>query len=597
MSFRARLLLAFLCLAVAPLVFFGLRARGEVTARLAEQHEARVAALADVIEEDLARESAAVAARLERLAQAMTADNRLRLALLDRTDPDRAYLLDYAARAMPLAGLDLLRVHDRDGRVLSSGHFRNEYDAVDPGLPEAIRRSGNGAVLVALPTPAGPRLGLARARRLEVGTRTLTLVGATAVDDRLLERLARGTGLEVRLEVPAAASAGRAAGTEPAAGTSFPTAEGAPEGGSGPRQARDVVVRLAGADRDTVARFVIQASSDPLDALRGRMDRWLLATLTAAAALALLLAIVVSGWVSRPLASLARRAERLDLGRLDVGFPTRRTDEIGALSRVLDRMIGRLRASAARLREAERRATIGDMARQVNHDLRNGLIPIRNVVRHLSELGRRQPDRLAAVFQERQRTLESSLEYLDALASSYARLSQRGERRPCDLNEIARQVVDDASNEARVMGETSQEARVVAELASDLPTVEADPVALRRILENLVVNAVEEVTDGDGRVVVWTRGEDGTAGGLAFGVTDTGRGMAPAERERIFEGFYTTKPDGSGLGLSIVRRLVSDLDGRIEVESEPGTGTRVTVRLPTTATTAARSTSQDGGRA
>lgn len=571
MSFRAKLLLACLPLALLPLLVFGLVAREEVTDRLGAQYEERVAALADVIERDLERESAAVAARLERLAEAMAADNRFRRAVLDREGADRAYLLDYAARAMPLAGLDLMRIQDEEGRVLSSGHFRHEYDALDPALPAALRRAEGGegggsdqreiderGVLVALPTPTGPLLGLARARTVQLGPRTLTLVGGTAVDDRFLERLARGSGLEVELLTPADEGANERTGAEEPA-------------------AREVVVRFAGTGDETAGRFVVRASADPLVALRGEMDRWLVATLAGAAALALLLVIAVSSRLSRPLAELARTAGRVDLDRPDVRFPTRRGDEIGALARVLDRMTGRLRASAAGLREAERRATIGDIARQVNHDVRNGLIPIRNVVGHLAELARRRPAELPEVFLDRQGTLQASLEYLESLATNYARLSPRADPRPCDLNALARQVAADSAGSGD--GDGRGDARVVTDLAPGLPPIHADPVALRRILQNLVVNALESLEKGDDRVVVWTRSERGSATVL-FGVSDTGKGMTDGERARIFDDFYTTKREGGGLGLSIVRRLVSDLDGRIDVESEPGAGTRVTVELP-----------------
>ncbi len=327
------------------------------------------------------------------------------------------------------------------------------------------------------------------------------------------------------------------------------------------------------------------------------MDRWLLATLAAAGALALLLAIVAADRLGRPLAELARQAGRLDLDRLDVDFPTGRADELGTLSRVLDRMTRRLRASAARLREAERRATIGDIARQVNHDLRNGLIPIRNVLDHLAGLARSRPEEVATVFLDRQGTLDASLEYLDSLAANYARLSTRPDRRPCDLNAVARRVVDDLSGtggdgDGRGEdgggeggedggGDGGEGGRLEADLAPDLPPVRADPVALRRILENLVVNALESLDGTGGRVVVWSRREDDAdPPRIAFGVTDTGPGIPTGERDRIFDDFYTTKPEGGGLGLSIVRRLVSDHDGRIAVDSAPGSGTTFTVHLP-----------------
>jgi signal transduction histidine kinase len=185
---------------------------------------------------------------------------------------------------------------------------------------------------------------------------------------------------------------------------------------------------------------------------------------------------------------------------------------------------------------------------------------------------------MPAVFLERQATLESSVRYLQSLATNYARLSPTLDKRACDVNAIARDVVADA------LAGGNAEARsvhVVTELAESLPRVLADPVALRRILENLVVNAVDSMEGRAGRVAVRTR-LDETGGGqrVLVGVEDDGRGLTATERAHIFDDFYTTKPGGTGLGLSIVRRLVADLGGRIDVESVEGRGTRFTIELP-----------------
>ncbi len=588
MSFRTRLLAAGLLLAVAPLAFFGVRARQEVSARLRALDQRRVDGLATLIQQELGRQSDAIATRLDRLAAAMADDNRLRVAVRGGTGADRAYLLDYAPRAMPLSGLDALRIQAADGRVLSSGHFRNEYDVVDPALPEALRRAGDEGALVAMPTASGSLLALARARSVRLGTGTLILVGGLTVDEAFLERLARGTGLDVTLRGAPGGEPGRA---------------GPPTGDAGSRTAHDPGPRTAGAvsgpgdyvrvvqiravdDDDGMARFEVRASSAPLAAVLRSLDRWLLVALAAAVLLALLLALLVARRLGRPIAALAGKAEALDLDRLDVSFATDRGDEIGTLSRVLDGMVARLRASAARLREAERRATIGEIARQVNHDVRNGLIPIRNVVSHLAELARDRPDELPAVFRERQQTLESSVAYLQTLASQYARLSPRAERRPCDLNAIVREVAGDtrpptppdSQQETRPASGSGRATPPVAlRLGPGLPLVTADPVALRRIVENLVVNALESLPDGRGGVTIATRPDGGA---VVLEVADTGTGMPPEERDRIFQDFYTTKERGTGLGLSIVRRLVSDLGGRITVDSSPGVGSRFRVELP-----------------
>ena len=104
-------------------------------------------------------------------------------------------------------------------------------------------------------------------------------------------------------------------------------------------------------------------------------------------------------------------------------------------------MTERLRLGAARLREAERRLATGDLARQVNHDIKNGLVPIRNVLRHLSEVARDDPAALPRVFEERRGTLESSLAYLDTLARNYARLSPAAQPAACDVNAVVEEIV------------------------------------------------------------------------------------------------------------------------------------------------------------
>jgi signal transduction histidine kinase len=117
--------------------------------------------------------------------------------------------------------------------------------------------------------------------------------------------------------------------------------------------------------------------------------------------------------------------------------------------------------------------------------------------------------------------------------------------------------------------------------------VQADPVGLRRIIENLLRNALDSLSGGaNGRVELRTTlrpsapGADPRPADIVLVVTDNGCGIPAEDRERIFADFYTTKPGGTGLGLSIVRRLVADFDGRITCESEPGRGTTFTVLLP-----------------
>jgi signal transduction histidine kinase len=138
--------------------------------------------------------------------------------------------------------------------------------------------------------------------------------------------------------------------------------------------------------------------------------------------------------------------------------------------------------------------------------------------------------------------------------------------------------------------------RVRTDLSPSVGAVLADPVALRRILENLVRNGLDAAGDGADGGGVEIRTAPGTAAGeLAGGapgpdgrggrvvritVADDGPGIPEEDRERIFRDFYTTREEGVGLGLSIVRRLVADLDGSLELETRPGVGSAFTVEFP-----------------
>jgi signal transduction histidine kinase len=194
-------------------------------------------------------------------------------------------------------------------------------------------------------------------------------------------------------------------------------------------------------------------------------------------------------------------------------------------------------------------------------------------MRHLAELERDDPGALPAVFAERRPTIDSSLAYLETLAASYQRLSPPTDRRDCDVNALIQDVAGAARAHPHVTIETN--------LAS-VPRVVGDPLAFRRILENLIANAVDSLGAQPGRIDVSTDNILGDTERRAVRVTvaDTGRGMSTDETKRIFDDFYTTKEGGTGLGLSIVRRLVMDLHGTITVDSLPGKGTRVIIDIP-----------------
>jgi signal transduction histidine kinase len=553
MKLRTQLLVGFLFGSLVPLVGLGLVVRHEMTARLTAQAQARVDELVKVVEDDVARETDEVHAALAQVRDAASSDTRFRRAAVDNVESERRYLLDYAGNAMRLAGLNMLQIQDANGRILSSGHFRNDYDRLKPELPRFLSALPDHAALVRARTAGEPLLVLAAVDSLAIGGKRFSLVGG--VEASPLHQFTGGHELQVSLWIPGEK-------------TELPDTT----------SARAIVDAIAmpyfNTETKTFRMGALRVTNDlaEIAVLRRSVDRWFIIALTITALVVVLMASWLASRISRPVAELAEQTARIDLDKLNVVFDTGRSDEVGTLAKGLGAMTSRLRESTSRLKDAERRATWGPRP-PVNHDIKNGLTPIRNVFRHIVQNADENPAQLSEVVRERSATVEESIAYLENLATNYAKLSQRGGKERCDLSEIARQVAAGARGTARI--ETS---------LGEGAMVEADPVSLRRIVENLVDNAVDSLNNGQGSVTIDTKLiRDGGRPRVQLIVADTGSGMSLAQRAHIFDDFYTTKSDGSGLGLSIVRRLVTDLHGSITVDSIEGQGSEFTVEFPAAA--------------
>src|SRR5213075_287905 len=405
--------------------------------RVTGEDQRRVRALAGVINADIAREDDRIRGRLAALKRVLDDDYKFR-GVVVRGD-DRGYALDYAGNAMRVAGLDFLQIQDDEGRIVSSGHFRNEFDRLGPALP------GAGPVLVRAATAEGSFLALVSSDTMSIGVRRFRLLGGVAVDSQFLARLARDPELGVRLSLPndtSNADSGKIV--------------------VGPPTTLPYVDAVDGPGRVEQARIVVTRSSALLTALQRNVNLWFAAAVLVAALAALLLA----GWLS-----------------------TRISTPI------------------------EARIAIGDLARQVNHDLKNGLAPLRNVFRHLTQVARDKPDELPHVFTERQGTVESSIDYLETLPANYAKLSPQSERKATDVNAVVRETIGGGGGGA---------SSVKAKLADGLPVVTIDALVLRRVIENLVSNAVDSLEGKNGTVMITTERGHGL---VRIAVSDTGRGM------------------------------------------------------------------------
>jgi signal transduction histidine kinase len=574
MNLRWQILLGSVALAVLPLVLVIMTIRSEVTDRFTELDTARVDNQVSIVRDDLTRQSHQLATLLDKLAETIADDNDFRLGTVGASEDKRGYVLDFAPRQMSLMDLDMLLIQDENGRTVSSGHFRDAYGEVDPRLHTLLSHARGGQGLVAVRTPEESFLAVARSRPVTLGGRTFHLTAGDRLDEKRLSSLNRDGDLALAVIWPQ----GSFATTEALSGR---LTEGRPVLETEYRLRRDgTIVKsehlpLIHDGKLDDAWLLVTHDRAPLNKLLRDVNLVMGAVLLLAVLVSVLLAIFLSGRISRPLRDLADRTENLDLDSLDVDFSSSRNDEVGRLSRLLGDMTGRLRDGVKRLRTAEHRATMGEMARQVNHDIRNGITPLRNVLRHLAEVADDDPAQLNTVFEERRETLEGGLAYLEDLATHYARLSPGRQPQGCRLYEVISEAMTDPAIAPGV--------KLVNTVPANLPGILADPVSLRRIFDNLIRNALDSLADGQGTVTVdATVDEDPNLEELRIlvSVSDTGEGIPPENLDAIFTDFFTTRPEGTGLGLSNVRRLAADCGANIRVTSEPGHGTTFILSFP-----------------
>lgn len=223
--------------------------------------------------------------------------------------------------------------------------------------------------------------------------------------------------------------------------------------------------------------------------------------------------------------------------------------------------------SQERLVHSERFAAVGEAAAYVSHEIKNPLMVIGGLAHQVERRleGDQATQEKLKIIQKEVRRLESFLGDLRDFTRPALPMKQK-----IDLNQVVREVEE-------LMAEAARERDIsLGENLEPVPFLEADPNQLKQVLVNLIKNALEATEEHD-RIILATGFQDGQAW---FSVRDTGKGMPPEVLENIFHPFFTTKDKGTGLGLAVIHKIISDHQGTIKVESAPDQGTTFLIRLP-----------------
>jgi two-component system sensor histidine kinase HydH len=239
-----------------------------------------------------------------------------------------------------------------------------------------------------------------------------------------------------------------------------------------------------------------------------------------------------------------------------------------SLTRQVELKTEELLESQERLLRSERFAAVGEAAAYVSHEIKNPLMVIGGLA---NQVERRLPEDPAA--QEKLRIIQKEVKRLESFLGELRDFLRPAQptKKEINVNEVIRDV-------KALMGDAIQEKGVVLEehLDPNLPPVEVDPNQIKQVLVNLVKNAAE-ATEGYGKIILSSGARDGQ---VWFAVQDTGKGMSEDVMEKIFHPFYTTKDKGTGLGLAVINKIITDHHGSITVDSLAGSGSTFTVKLP-----------------
>ena len=289
------------------------------------------------------------------------------------------------------------------------------------------------------------------------------------------------------------------------------------------------------------------------------------------------LLVVLTYTVQRPMVELQQKIAQLGMGDLSVSVSfAHRNDEIGDLGRNFNQMVQQLRENRneierlhrTQMSRAEHFATLGEIATGLAHEIRNPLAGIAGVIEIIGrDLPSTSPAR-SVVKEVRQEIARINHIVTDLLHTARPHPSKVCKS---DLNTTVEHAVMLGRQQA-----LAKSVEIALHKDPSLPEIEHDSDQIHQVLLNLLLNAMQAIEqNGHISVIVKARGE-----AAVIEVSDNGRGISPDQLPHIFRPFYTTKGDGTGLGLSLAHRIVENHRGHIDVASTMGEGTTFSVVLP-----------------
>jgi signal transduction histidine kinase len=285
-----------------------------------------------------------------------------------------------------------------------------------------------------------------------------------------------------------------------------------------------------------------------------------------------IIALFITNRITRSFSFISEKMKAVHLGQHNEAIDWKRNDEIGDLVKEYNKMVSKLDESAAALAKSEREGAWREMARQVAHEIKNPLTPMKLSLQYLQKSIASKSPNVAELTSKVAKTLVEQIEHLNHIAGEFSQFANIGNTKNeiFELNEVIKMVTSLHSIDDRIHIDLNMNEKPVM--------VNADRTHINRLFTNLILNAMQAVPAE--RTVQIQIEETITGNMILIEVKDNGNGIDKSLQSKIFTPNFTTKTSGTGLGLAMSKSIVEQAKGRIWFETESGVGTTFFVELP-----------------
>jgi nitrogen fixation/metabolism regulation signal transduction histidine kinase len=283
----------------------------------------------------------------------------------------------------------------------------------------------------------------------------------------------------------------------------------------------------------------------------------------------LIVGFIFVSQIMKPLRHLTGATQEIAKGNIEYQIKARAGAELGQLITSFNNMARDLKFARQQLAIAERRATWQRVARTIAHEIKNPLTPIKLSTERMYDKFLNESRDFPEVIKSATRTILSEIDQMQRLVETFHKYAKFPD--PVLKTDSVNEIISEVRNLYR-----DQQVKIEADLQEDISPLQLDHGQIREAFTNLVKNSIEAISENDDEGVISIESQ-AVPQGVKVEIRDNGCGISPEDQKKLFQPYFTTKKQGSGIGLALTERIINLHGGKIFCESEKGKGTKFTV--------------------